>query len=349
MFYLKYRPKNIDELDNSQVKDQIKKILTSTNLPHGLLFIGQKGTGKTSTARIFAKALNCQNNDYNLNPNQLNNIEPCNQCNNCLNISNSNFPDVIELDAASNRGIEEVKKIIQETAFMPMIGRYRVFIIDEAHMITNDGFNAFLKTLEEPPKSVIFILATTNPEKLPKTIQSRLLKINFGKAKLEDIVSMLKRICKNENLTYDDNFLKIIARHSDHSFRDAAKILEEVFIQKIDSIEKLENFFGIKGKTNLLEIIENKDIKKIFSWIEEFSQSGGNIKNLFEDLLDQLRIQLLLKRGVKINNEKEINLSLKEITKLIKLLLENYQLLKSTPIDTLPLEIALSEFYNEFS
>ncbi len=349
MFYLKYRPQKIDQLDNIQVKEQIKKILLSKNLPHGLLFIGQKGTGKTSTARIFAKALNCQNNDYNLNPNQLNNIEPCNQCNNCLNITNSNFPDVIELDAASNRGIEEVKKLIQETAFMPMIGKYRVFIIDEAHMITPDGFNAFLKTLEEPPKSVVFILATTNPEKLPKTIQSRLLKINFGKAKLEDILSMLKRICKNENLTYDDKFLKIISKHSDYSFRDAAKILEEVSIQKIDNLEKLEIFLGVRGKKDLLEIIAKKDIKKVFTWIDEFFQNGGNIKNLFEDLLDQLRIQLLLKRGVRIDDEKEIDLSLKEITKLIKLLLENYQLLKSTPIDSLPLEIALSEFYNEFN
>lgn len=347
MFYLKYRPQKIEELDNSQIKEQLKKILLSKNLPHGLLFIGQKGTGKTSTARIFAKALNCLNNDYSLNPNNLTNIEPCNQCNNCLNINNSNFPDVIELDAASNRGIEEIKKLIQETAFMPMIGKYRVFIIDEAHMITNDGFNAFLKTLEEPPKSVIFILATTNPEKLPKTIQSRLLKINFGKAKINDIVQMLKRICKSENLDYNEDFLKIIANHSDNSFRDAAKILEEVAIQKITSIEKLELFLGISGKNDLLEIIEKKDVNKVFLWIEEFSQNGGNFKNLYEDLLDKLRIQLLIKKGVKIEEEKEINLSIKEITKLIKLLLDSYQLLKASPIESLPLEIAISEFYNE--
>lgn len=338
MFYLKYRPKTINELDNSRVREQVKKILESKNLPHAYLFVGQKGTGKTSTARIFAKSLNCL---------EKKSIEPCNHCQYCLSIDSSSYPDVIELDAASNRGIEEVKKLIQETSFMPMAGKYRVFIIDEAHMITSDGFNALLKTLEEPPKSAIFILATTNLEKLPKTIQSRCLKVNFGKALQKDIVSMLKRICEKEKLIFKDDFLELISKHSDYSFRDAAKIMEEVSMQKITDLEGLESYLGIRGKNNLLEILEKKDTEKTYQWIEEFSQNGGNFKNLIVDMLEELRIQLLMKKGLEFEDAKKTDLSFAEITKLIKLLMEAYQMMRSTPIDSLPLEIAVSEFYNK--
>ncbi|MCS6956558.1 MAG: DNA polymerase III subunit gamma/tau [Patescibacteria group bacterium] len=347
MFYLKYRPQTINSLDNSKVKNQLIEILKSKNLPHAYLFVGQKGTGKTSSARIFAKAINCLNNDYGKNLKTKENFEPCNQCENCLSINSSTFSDVIEMDAASNRGIEEIKNLIKETSFAPMSGKYRVFIIDEAHMITNEGFNALLKTLEEPPKTAFFILATTNLEKIPKTIVSRCLKVNFGKALKKDIVEMLKKIANLEKLNYSDEFYQLIARHSDYSFRDAVKILEEVSIQKIKNIAELEVYLGIRGKNNLLDIIEKKDVQKTFSWIEEFSQSGGNFKNLIEEMLEELRIQLLIKKGVEIETEKNINLNFAEITKLIKLLLQAYQQLKSTPIDSLPLEIAIAEFYNE--
>lgn len=350
MFYLKYRPQTISEIDNSRVKELLKKILEGKSLPHALLFVGQKGSGKTSAARIFAKAVNCLNNRFTPNhpnlPKSPNSFEPCNHCRHCLSISASSFTDVVELDAASNRGIEEIKNLIRETAFLPMVGRYRVFIIDEAHMITPDGFNALLKTLEEPPKSAIFLLATTNLEKLPKTIASRCLKVNFGQGKIEDIINMLKRICQNENLKFKDEFLKLIARHSDHSFRDAAKILEEASIQNIASSSELENYLGIRGRTNLLEVIEKKDMKKTFAWVEEFSQSGGSFKNLIEEILEELRLALLHKKGVLVDEIRSTTLTIKEITKLIKLLMEAYQMLRSTPIDSLPLEIALNEFYN---
>jgi DNA polymerase-3 subunit gamma/tau len=251
------------------------------------------------------------------------------------------------MDAASNRGIEEVKNLIRETAFLPMSGRFRVFIIDEAHMITPDGFNALLKTLEEPSPTTIFILATTNMEKLPKTIISRCVKINFGKGKIEDIVSMLRRISNSEKLEYSEDILKLIAHHSEASFRDAAKIIEEVSMQKITNIMELENFLGIRGKDDLLEIITKKDVKKIYTWIEEFSANGGNFKSLIEDILEELRIQLLLKRGISIEETKPINLTVGEISRLIKLLMESYQQMRITPIESLPLEIAINEFYNE--
>lgn len=349
MFYLKYRPQTISEIDNTRVKELLRKILESENLPHAFLFVGQKGTGKTSAARIFAKAVNCLHNRFSpqhpKHPQPLS-FEPCNQCKNCISITNSSFTDVLELDAASNRGIEEVKSLIRETAFFPMAGKYRVFIIDEAHMITQDGFNALLKTLEEPPESVVFILATTNLEKVPKTIQSRCVKVNFGKAKKEDLVEMLKRILREEKKDFDVSVLNLVATHAENSFRDAAKILEELIFQKITLKEDAEKFLGIRGKNNILEIIESHDAKKCLQWIEEFNGGGGDFKRLIEDLLNQLRELLLAKKGAFMDSDVKTSLSSSEIILLIKLLMEAYQSLRSTPIESLPLEIALVEFYN---
>ena len=349
MFYLKYRPRVIGEIDNLHVKEIIGRILESSTLPHAFLFVGQKGTGKTSTARIIAKAVNCLNNKFSRSGKTagVNNYEPCNKCVNCQSISVSSFTDVIEMDAASNRGIEEIKSLIRETSFLPMSGGFRVFIIDEAHMITNEGFNALLKTLEEPPKSAIFILATTNLEKLPKTIISRCLKINFGKASATDIFSMLKRISKSENINYKDDLLKLIASHSESSFRDAAKILEEINLQKIKTIEEVEKYLGIRGRNDLIEIIETKNLKKTLSWINDFSQNGGDFKNLIEDILNQLHSQLLIKNKVIENEGREIFLTISEVSLLMKLLIEAYQNLRNSPIESLPVEISLVEFYNK--
>lgn len=346
MFYLKYRPKNLSEIDNSRVRDILKKILEGKNLPHALLFIGQKGTGKTSAARIFAKAINCLKNKFSHSSSS---IEPCNQCSNCLTITQGTSTDVLEIDAASNRGIEEIKNLIKEAAFLPMRTNYRVFIIDEAHMITNEGFNALLKTLEEPPKTTIFILATTNSEKLPKTIISRCVKVNFGKARKEDIISMLKRISHAEGLTYDNRLLSLIATHSENSFRDAAKLLEELSIQKITSFEAAEKLLGVRGKNNFRQLIEEADLKKTLDWIEEFSQAGGDFKNLIEQTLDELRLMLLAKKGVVTEEDFQTPLTASQITSLIKLLMEAYQNLKFSPIESLPLEIAIVEFYNKIN
>jgi len=344
MFYLKYRPKSVFELDNSEVKEKLINILKSKELPHAFLLVGAKGTGKTSVARILAKAVNCLNNKF---AKKNDSFEPCNSCANCLSIDKSFFPDVFEIDAASNRGIDDVRNIIYQTTFLPMTGRFRVFIIDEAHMITNEGFNALLKTLEEPPKTTIFILATTNPEKIPQTIASRCFFINFGKAKIKDITSMLKKICQKESLDFDEEVLKLIAYHSDLSFRDATKVLEEVVRQNFKTKEEIEAFLGVLGKENFLEILEKKDPKLVFSFVEQFAQKGGDFKNLIEDILEKLRLSLLAKKGVVVDLDYQTKLSSKEITFLIKLLLEAYANLRISPIESLPLEIALAEFYEK--
>jgi len=346
MYYLTYRPRTIEEIDNITPRETIKKILESKSLPHAFLFVGQKGTGKTSTARIVAKSLNCISHQHPQSPKQPKSIEPCNTCANCKSIDASSFPDVLEMDAASNRGINEVKNLIKESSFLPIAGKYRVFIIDEAHMITSDGFNALLKTLEEPPSTVIFILATTNPEKVPKTIMSRCVNVTFGKAKKEELLHMLHRIVTMEKLKVAPPVLELISHHADGSFRDAAKLLEELVMQNKLEMDDVLGYFGVRSKESLLHTLHTKDAHAALSWIEEFANAGGSFKNLIEELLSQLHSLLLAKHKIG-EGQSGLNFSLQEITLLMKLFNEAYVSLRNTPIESIPLEIAVVEFYNK--
>ena len=343
MFYLKYRPKTIEEIDNIKAKEILKNILKSSSLPHAFLFSGQKGTGKTSSARIFAKTVNCENNFFSK---KLDLIDPCNKCPNCLSIENGSSTDVVEIDAASNRGIDDIRSLIKTSSFLPMSGKFRIFIIDEAHMITHDAFNALLKTLEEPPSSVIFILATTNEEKIPKTILSRCSIVKFGKGVKKDIKNMLKRISVSEAIKEDDRLFSLIVDSCENSFRDAAKILEELKIQNKLDYEEAKKFLGI-FRQDLLMLINEKTAEQVFKWIEDFASQGGSFKILLENLLSQLHDILLYQNGIKIDLEKEYSLSKEDVVKLIKYLTVAYQNLKISPIESLPLEIAVVEFYNQ--
>lgn len=345
MFYLKYRPHTLAEVDNVIVKDTLIHILKSKQIPHALLLVGPKGTGKTSTARILAMSINCLNNAFS---GKGESIEPCNSCANCKSIENSSSPDVTEMDAASNRGIDEVRTLIHDASFSPIAGKYRVFIIDEAHMITSEAFNALLKTLEEPPASVVFILATTNEEKVPRTIISRCHKVVFGKAKIEDIVHMLKRIAKEEKIVLSEEILQLIARHADDSFRDAAKLFEELHVQgKLDTVHAQE-YLGIRAKGTLITTLETQPLDKTLAWVALFSESGGSVKYLVEDSLKELHRILLQSHNIP-SEEPEIKttLSPQRITSLMRLLQEAYINLKYAPVETIPLEIAVVEFYNK--
>lgn len=344
MFYLKYRPHTIDELDNSQIRTRITNVLKSKQIPHAMLFLGPKGMGKTSTARIVAKAINCLNNSFAKIGNS---IEPCNSCANCAAIETGSSPDVVEQDAASNRGIEEVRRLIKESAFAPMSGRYRVYIIDEAHMITNDAFNALLKTLEEPPETVVFILATTNEEKLPSTIVSRCLRVPFGHAPKSDIIHMLDRIAKHEKIKLSDDIKELIANYSENSFRDAAKLLEELVTQDKLTINEAQKYLGVHAKQNLLDVLQSDDKAAAIQWIQDFVQDGGNVRLLIENLLHKLHTQILVKN--KLSEEHDTGISEKELILLMKKLLEARELMKESPIESLPLEIAVIEFYNQKS
>jgi len=342
MFYLKYRPRTISELDNSLVQPKISRLMASKDLPHALLFIGPKGMGKTSTARIVAKAVNCLKNAFAGNGTS---HEPCNDCPNCVGIESGSSPDVVEMDAASNRGIDEIRRLIRESSFAPMTSRYRVYIIDEAHMITPDAFNALLKTLEEPPKTVIFILATTNEEKLPTTIISRCMRLPFGRAEKKDIIHMIDRIAEAEKIHVPDDVKQLIATYSEDSFRDAAKMLEELSIQESLTLEKAQEYLGVRAKGTLLDVFQKGTLAESMAWIESFVASGGSIKRAIEDMLEVLRVQLIAKStGQK--HESELTLTLREVSQLIRLFHEAYNGLKTSPIESLPLEIAVVEFYN---
>lgn len=344
MFYLTYRPRTIEEIDNSRVKDIFLNILDrKESLPHAFLFVGDKGTGKTSMARVFAKAVNCLSNAFSGNGKS---SEPCNTCANCLAIERSASPDVTELDAASNRGIEDIKNLIHDASFLPMSSSHRIFIIDEAHMITNEAFNALLKTLEEPPKQVIFILATTNQEKIPRTILSRCTLINFGKAKKADIIRMLSRIATKENIPVDKDLMKLIADYADSSFRDAAKILEDLAVQHKLSLAEGRAYLGIT-KLDLLRILKEHDVKRALAWIYDFTQAGGNTRILIEHLLHDLRISLFKQKGITIDEEIEVLFNSQDTVRLMKLLSKAYADLRSSPIESLPLEIAIADFYNK--
>ncbi len=324
MYYLKYRPATIDEIDNEAIRASIQNLFQADTIPPALMLTGQQGTGKTSIARIIARHVNELAADESI----------------------AQSSDIVEMDAASNRGIDEVKSLIREASFLPMSGKYRVFIIDECHMITNDAFNALLKTLEEPPETTLFILATTNIEKVPKTIVSRCSIIQFARAKNDDIIHMLKRIAKGEKLTLPDDLYELIATHADGSFRDAAKLMEDLVIQQATTAEQARKYLGVAGEQTFLSVLEKGDVKTTLQWFKDFVEQGANVKPFLEDVLQQLRLALLTKSGVEGVNV-PTTLTSSQLSRLIKLMSEAYLGLKSTPIESIPVEIAIVDFYNE--
>lgn len=338
MYYLKYRPRTLLEIDNADRRTSLEKILSGKNIPHAFLFVGPKGTGKTSTARIIAKILNCEKRGHS--------IEPCEKCDSCIAINNNRFFDVFELDAASNRGIDDIRALREQIGFAPAHGRYKIYIIDEVHMLTKEAFNALLKTLEEPPPNVVFILATTEGHKLPDTIMSRCVSIQFGKATFDEIKSSLKRIVKGERLQVEESILELVATHSIGSFRDAAKLLELAVTStdlKLESVRQLLTQNVGHSATELLSLIVKKETQKALKWLNDFDQKGGNFVFLTEELLNLLHQELLAKRELKKDKLLD-GITLGGLNRLLKTLLEAYQLEKFSPIDSLPLMIAVIDY-----
>jgi len=330
--YLKYRPKNLDELDEQDVSESLKKILSKGSIPHAFLFAGPKGTGKTSAARILAKIVNCESK----NP-------PCGKCKQCLSIDKGNNLDVIEMDAASHRGIDDVRILRDAVKLAPVSAKKKVYIIDEAHMLTTEASNALLKTLEEPPAHVIFILATTNPEKLIDTIKSRTTYIPFRKANPDEIKNSLKRAILGEKIKIDDETLSVIAEASDGSFRDAIKILEQLVAEEKElSKEFLEEFLFKKKAFNLdtfVGFLIKKDTKSLIEEIGKFGVKGVAVENFLEALLRKLRKSLLAKVG--IGTDEIAELGKNDLVSLIELLEEASKASSDSPIEELPLEIAV--------
>lgn len=326
-FYLKYRSQTLDELDIASVRESLKKIVSSGKIPHAFLFAGPKGTGKTSAARIIAKIVNCESKR-----------PPCNKCSQCQSIAAGNNIDVIELDAASNRGIDDARALRENIKLAPAKARKKVYIIDEAHMLTTEASNALLKTLEEPPSHVMLILATTNPEKLIETIRSRATAIYFTKATSQEILRSLSRVVRGEKLKMDKKALLSIADAARGSFRDAVKILEQVTSQGLEFISKTRTFDANK----FIGILVRKDVKAALYSVEEYIQKGVSAEDMIETLLVRLREALLAKVGVGVNDLADLDK--KDLIYLIKLLLKSARQMPVAAIEQLPLELAIVEW-----
>ncbi|MCX6725760.1 MAG: DNA polymerase III subunit gamma/tau [Candidatus Shapirobacteria bacterium] len=285
-FYLKYRPQKVSDLDLTDVRENLQKILKSQKVPHAFLFSGPKGTGKTSAARIIAKTINC--------PHKKENDEPCNKCDICQEITSGSAMDLIEIDAASNRGIDDIRSLREKIKLSPARCQYKVYIIDEVHMLTTEAFNALLKTLEEPPAHAVFILCTTEAHKLPKTIISRCLQIKFRKSKPEELVHSLERVVKGEKLNLEKGVLESIAKEADGSFRDGQKILDQLAtgqekISLIESEKLLGQIEELKPE-KLLVFIAQKEAKKALLEIDRIVNFGADLDVYLQNLLEKLRL-----------------------------------------------------------
>lgn len=343
-FYLKYRPQKITELDLDSVRQSLGEILASQNIPHAFLFVGPKGTGKTSSARIVAKSLNC------LKKTKGSKGEPCGECDMCQAITKGTAMDLIEIDAASNRGIDDIRDLRQKIKLAPSRAKFKIYIIDEAHMLTREAFNALLKTLEEPPAHAVFVLCTTEPEKLPGTIVSRCWKVEFNKAKSKEIVRSMKKIVKGEKLKIGGEDLLKIAQQVDGSFRDAAKILElsSTTGKRISSKRVIEILSQGAGELNLdewLVMVYQQEIKKALDWLGQASAKGMDPIRLIKETLERLRQVLLARLGVEAEDKDISELTdVIKVRQLMELLIKAGSQIKGAVIEVLPLELAIMEW-----
>lgn len=280
--YRKYRPKNFEEVaGQKEIVKTIKTSLRNGKTSHAYLFTGPRGVGKTTLARLIAKGVNCLENGIT--------DEPCNRCENCLAINNGTFLDMVEIDAASNRGIDEIRQLKGKINYQPVKGRKKIYIIDEVHMLTKEAFNALLKTLEEPPEHVIFILATTEADKILPTIISRCQRYDFKTLSLNDMKEQLRFIGKNEGVDIPDDVLELIYESSGGSVRDAVSILERIMVTCLGeeiTLEKSEEVLGVTSAKKMEEFlmeIKEKNYTKLVKTLDNFWNDSVEIELFFKD------------------------------------------------------------------
>lgn len=355
VFYLKYRPQTLTELVG---QDAVKKTLfaafQNNKLSHAYLFVGPKGTGKTSTARILAKMVNCESN-----------TPPCNKCSTCLSITDGSNLDLIEIDAASNRGIEDIRSLRDKIKLAPSTARKKVYIIDEVHMLTAEAFNALLKTLEEPPKHALFILATTEITKVPQTILSRVQRLDFKLANVAELLELLKKIAKEEKIDIDEQALKMLVKRSDGSFRDGVKLLDQVssLHEKI-TIKSLEEILKSSQFEEMLQLIKSlagKNSKEGLFLVSKQLEDGVDIKELMLSLMGILRDLVFIKNNLgeelvkpQFTEDRYEELgkiaesfSGEELIRILDILQKALEKLKFASIPSLPLELAVVEICGE--
>ena len=290
--YRTYRPKTFDEvIGQEHITKTLQNQIMNGHIGHAYLFTGTRGTGKTSVAKIFARAVNC------LDPQ---NGSPCGKCANCLKLQNDNDINVIEMDAASNNKVDDVREIREKVKFMPVDVKYKVYIIDEVHMLTDSAFNALLKTLEEPPKHIIFILATTEVHKLPQTILSRCVRFDFRLVSVKELMAHLEKIFKKEKIECDEESLKLIATAGEGSVRDTLSIADSIASYCQGKITK-EETLKILGTTDYLLNVEffnclkEREVGKMLALIDKMEKEGKNLAVFAKDISKHARNLLVVK------------------------------------------------------
>ncbi|AKL97356.1 DNA polymerase III subunit gamma/tau [Clostridium aceticum] len=296
--YRRFRPQVFEDvIGQDAITITLKNQIKSSNISHAYLFSGTRGTGKTSTAKIFARAVNC------LEPE---NFNPCNECEVCRGILTENIMDVIEIDAASNNGVDHIRELRENVKYPPSKGRYKVYIIDEVHMLSSGAFNALLKTLEEPPNHIIFILATTDPQKLPPTILSRCQRFEFKAVTTEDIMKRLKEIGKRIEVEIEEEALRTIANNAGGALRDALSILEQCisFNGSIITYRNVVDTLGIVNYEvlfNLIQCIANKNLTEAIGIIQDIIGEGKDVLQLIKDLINHYRNLMMVKIEVQLD------------------------------------------------
>ena len=286
--YRSERPERFNEISGQKhIVRILQHQLETDNVSQAYLFTGTRGTGKTTTARILAKALNCTGNPAD---GQL----PCGECENCKAIKDGRFLDVIEMDAASNNGVDDIRDLIDRVNYPPMVGRYKVYIIDEVHMLSTSAENAFLKTLEEPPEHVIFILATTNPEKVRETIRSRCMRLDFRRVSEEDLIEGMARICRRKQVNITRDALALVAQKADGSVRDGLSILEQCISggDALVDLETVEDYLGSAGLDFYLGLTQNvieHNMAEALKRVGDALRTGCDAKQIFSDWLEHYR------------------------------------------------------------
>lgn len=327
--YRKYRPQKLEEVVGQEhIKNALKSAIDLNKISHAYLFTGPRGTGKTSTARIFAKSLNCVNGPT---------VNPCGECENCVAITNSTPMDVIEIDAASNRKVEDAQEILEKVMYAPVNSRYKIYIIDEVHMLTSTAFNALLKTLEEPPKNVIFILATTEVHKVLDTIKSRCQRFDFKRITTEDIIKHLRYIAEQEKINITDDALSTIAKNSAGGMRDSIALLDQLSVLGVDKAITTDDINNLLGRIsfdilhNLSEHIASSNADKAVELLENIYNSGNEPVLILNDLLNYLKNLLIAK-----NCRKEIAIELTQMNDIqLETLKEQAKKLESQQIISL--------------
>lgn len=355
VLYRKYRPQLFEEIAGQEhIVKTLTNAIKANRIGHAYLFSGPRGTGKTTIARLLAKAVNC----LDLPPNK---AEPCGKCLSCKGIAESRIIDLIEIDAASNRGINEIRELREGIKFSPVSSKYKVFIIDEVHMLTTEAFNALLKTLEEPPSHAIFILATTEIHKVPATILSRCQRFDFRKLRVNELSERLKFICVKEKINIDQNALEFIAVNSDGCARDSESMLQQIISmsgQKI-SLKDVQDILGItdiKAVSDLADFMADKNISGALLHVNNLCDQGYDMFQFAKSCVNYLRKIMIVKTDPNLAGliaseltKEQLDIILKQAKKfssvpqILDLFLKAQQEIKNSPLPQLSLEMAIIE------